>query len=222
MKKERRDLEQLVYRSIIRMMIENKFAPGEAILETTLSEEMGISRTPVKLALSRLVSEGFLEKKPKKGCFIPLPTAEDAEQVFQARKIIEGTNAELAAINATIKDIEKINNILKNEEQFLLRYDKEGYSLANEQFHFYIMKIAKNAYLERYAKHLFWRSNVYLFFFDTFYSQNKNSEIAPRQKAPTQHRRILKAIRNKEPEKAKYEMEEHVNYAYNALLPPRR
>ena len=72
MKKERRDLEQLVYRSIIRMMIENKFAPGEAILETTLSEEMGISRTPVKLALSRLVSEGFLEKKPKGVSFLCL------------------------------------------------------------------------------------------------------------------------------------------------------
>ena len=110
---EKLDLEDRAYRAIIRMIIENKIKPGDAILETELAETLEISRTPVRQALGRLVTEGFLEKKRKKGCVIPFPSPEDAKQVFLAREILESQVAGEAALKATDNDLEKLKKILR-------------------------------------------------------------------------------------------------------------
>lgn len=87
------DLEERAYRSIIRMILENRFKPEDCLLETELAVQLELSRTPVRQALGRLGAEGFLEKRRKKGCVIPMLTPEDAQQVFFARQAIEGQTA---------------------------------------------------------------------------------------------------------------------------------
>ena len=78
----RENTEEKVYRSIIRSILHGEIRPGEFLLEEELSTRLNVSRTPVSRSLMRLVSEGFLEKLPKKGCFVPIPTPQDAEQVY--------------------------------------------------------------------------------------------------------------------------------------------
>jgi len=214
---EKLDLEDYAYRAIIRMIFESKKRPGDAILETELAETLGISRTPIRQALGKLVTEGFLEKKRKKGCVIPFPSPEDAKQVFLAREILESQVAKEAALRATKNDVERLRQILEKEDEAIVSYDQEGYALTNEKFHLGLVKVIENSYLEQYCRHIFWRSNVYIFFFDSFYIKN-NKLIKPRQLTPIQHRRIVKAIELKDPVQAKLEMKTHIRNTFNSIM----
>ncbi len=204
------------YRAIIRMILDSQFRPGDVLLETELAERLGFSRTPVAAALGRLVGEGFLEKRKKMGCVIPLPSAEDAQKVFYARQIIEGQTAAAAARNACREDIAELERTLGEQDQSLQVGSKEQFSSTNEAFHLGIARMSGNPYFERYCQHAFWRSNAYIFFFDRFYQNMAQS--APVSRTAVYHRKIFDAIcRHDAPEAGKL-MEEHVIVTYEGLL----
>ncbi|MFH1135594.1 MAG: GntR family transcriptional regulator [Pseudomonadota bacterium] len=218
LKNDKEDLEDFAYRYIIHMIVENQVKPGDAILETEMADLLGISRTPVRQALGRLVTEGLLEKKRKKGCVIPLPRPEDAKQVFLAREILEGQVAALAAAHASADDIAGLRLILDRESRALASQDKDGYYLANEEFHFALAKASGNIYFERYCRHIFRRSSFYIFYFDSFYSRRQKEQRLPRQITPRQHAEILAAVERRDPATAEKLVREHIQYSYNVLL----
>ena len=166
---------------MIRMIVMNHFRPGDSLLETILAEKLGLSRTPVSHALDRLLAEGFLEKRSKRGYFIPLPDPMDAEHVFSVRQLLEGEAAAEAAAAFRPEDMDKLD-----------------------------------PYLERYVRQVFWRSNLYIFFFDGFYRNRGNS--IPFQKTPEQHQRVLDAIRAKDGILARRLMQEHILYTYESMV----
>ncbi len=207
--------EDLAYRSIIRMILNNQFKPGDFLLETELAGELNLSRTPVRHALGRLVAEGFLEKRSKKGCLIPLPTPEDAMQVFLVREAIESQAAALAARFATGADIEELRSLLRTERETHASFDREAYALANEQFHLSIVRISRNTYLELYCRHVFWRSNLYIFFFDSYYVQKETDD-----RLHLTHADIVEAIANRDAESAEAGMRQHIRRTYDMLFIP--
>jgi len=207
--------EKRAYRSIINLIISGQFRPGDFLLETEIAEKLGMSRTPVGKALTMLVSEGFLNKMPKKGCYIPLPTPEDAEQVFFARKAVESQAAASAALHATEKEIQQLKEVLSKDHEALASGSKDTYSSANEEFHLGIAKASHNQYLEKWVRNIFWRSNIYVFYFDSFY---KGKKFSVPQKTPMQHATIIKAIADRDPKKAAQLMKEHIQWTYENLL----
>lgn len=215
--KPKEELEDVSYRFIIEKILKNEIRPGEAILETELAELLQISRTPVRQALGRLIAEGLLEKKRKKGCVIPVPTPEDAHKVFQAREIMETEMARQAALHATPADVQSLYQILDTESDALASGCKEGYWLANEQFHFGIMKATNNPYLERYGRHIFRRSSIYIFFFDSFYTRSGRQQKPAQLVSPGQHVQILEAIEKKYNNRAADLMRTHVQYSLQVL-----
>ena len=86
--KGKENAEQKAYRLIIHD-IKTKCQPGDFLLERDLAERFGVSRTPVTIALNRLVAEGLLQKLPKKGCFIPNLNYDDARAAFSVRILLE-------------------------------------------------------------------------------------------------------------------------------------
>jgi len=217
-KNSNEDLEDYAYRYIINQIVESQVRPGDTILETEMAEILNVSRTPVRSAIARLVNEGLLEKKRKKGCIIPPPEPEDARQVFQAREMIESTVAGLAARNRTESELAKLWKILEQETEALNAKKKDEYYLSNEQFHFTLIKSANNKYFERYCKHLFRRTSVYIFYFDSFYTSHDKFNKLPRQRTPGQHLEIVKAVEKGDAEMAEKIMKEHVKYSYKVLL----
>jgi DNA-binding GntR family transcriptional regulator len=210
------NLAEEAYRAIIRMILANRFRPGAQLLETELAEQLGYSRTPVSVALSRLVAEGFLEKRPKMGCLIPVPNADDARKVFYARQIIEGQTAAAAARHASEADLDELRKALELQDHSLEVGSREGFSDSNEAFHLGIARMSRNPYFERYCRHAFWRSNTYVFFFDTFYQNLQQS--APSSRTAVYHRNILEAIVRRDAEAARKLMEQHVEVTYEGLL----
>lgn len=215
---KKKNLEEFAYESIIKLILENHFKPGDFLLETELADTLELSRTPVRHALSQLVAEGFLDKKRKKGCFIPSPTPQDARHVFYARKHIEGLTAAASARYAVDKDIEYLYDLIEKEENVANPGTQEGkmeYLTINENFHLGIARFSRNKYLEQYCRHIFWRSHTYIFFFDSDYVGLTPGE---QRIGPRQHIEIAKAIENRNEEKAGNLMRQHVRTTFEKLF----
>lgn len=207
--------EEKAYRFIISNILTGMSRPGDFLLELDLASKLGMSRTPVSRALTRLVSEGFLNKMPKKGCYIPVPTPANAELIFTARMCAEAEAAGLAARNASLDEMRNLEQYLHEDKQAYERKDREAWANVNEAFHLGIAQIGHNPYVEKWVHNMFWRSNIYIFYFDGFY---KDTNAVVVHETPMQHNAVMKAIRDRSEDEARALMRNHIKTTYSKLL----
>jgi len=216
--------EEKVYRYLLGLLIEHKLHPGSRILEKEIVEKIKVSRTPVRNAIIKLVADGLLEKTLEKGVTIPVPTGEDVKQIFFTREALEGESAFLAAMNVTDEDIAFLKMIHQKEKDAYYSFDKKAYTEANEQFHLNIARISRNKYLERFIKQIYWRTQIFVFYFDSFYNyQPESSEkyFTPYERSSFKdHSEIIDAIINHDAGIARKRMREHISSTYNLLFKP--
>lgn len=213
-----KNLDEFAYKKIIELILKDRFKPGEFLLETELAESLGLSRTPVRHALGQLVAEGFLDKKKKKGCFIPLPSPQDAKNVFLVREHLEGLAAETAAACATDRDISFLRDIVEQEKALGSLRDEETKMAVlslNEEFHMGIARISRNPYIEQYCRHSFWRSHTYICFFDRAYI---GLVPGPQRVGPRQHIDIVEKIEAGDGPAAGQLMKTHVRTTFDMLF----
>src|SRR5918992_3781923 len=79
------------------LVLEGEFAPGERLSELPLVERLGVSRTPLRLALARLEHEGLIEALPGGGYAVRQFTRDDINEAVDLRGVLEGTAARFAA-----------------------------------------------------------------------------------------------------------------------------
>ncbi|MCW2242337.1 GntR family transcriptional regulator [Azospirillum canadense] len=84
------------------------FKPGEKLAERVLADETGVSRTSIREALSQLQAEGLVQRVPGKGMFVTRVTAEEAQQIYEVRAIIEAATARLFVARASDADIDAL------------------------------------------------------------------------------------------------------------------
>jgi len=96
------------------MIIDGRLADGARINEVHLSAELGVSRTPLREALSRLVSEGALTARPRLGFFVRPLNVSEFEQLYDMRPLLDPEALRLAGVPpaATIKRLERMNAML--------------------------------------------------------------------------------------------------------------
>jgi DNA-binding GntR family transcriptional regulator len=100
-KLNRPNLSQLAGEEIRKGIISRKWNPGESIPEIVIAEDLGISRTPVKLALIDLSKEGLIEIIPRRGAFVRKFSTADLIDIYRIREVLEGLAARLLADRAT-------------------------------------------------------------------------------------------------------------------------
>src|ERR1700748_672830 len=94
------------YASIRRAIMAGRAAPGTYLKEKHPAEIMGVSRTPVRAALQRLVGDQLLRSEANRGVFVAEWTSRDIQEVFELRLLLEPYAAGLAALHATPAQIE--------------------------------------------------------------------------------------------------------------------
>lgn len=209
-----KEKEKIAYNEIVRLILENHYKPGDFLLETELAQDLNLSRTPVRHALSQLVAEGILDKKKKKGCVVPAVSPEDARHVFFAREHIEGLAAASAARHAKQEDIETLKHLVHREFGGEGELSKMDYVHINRSFHLGIARFSGNKYLEQYCRHSFWRSHTYIFFFDKYYTDVTGGQ----ETGPRQHQGIVEAMENRNEEKAGNLMRQHIRTTFEQLF----
>ncbi|MEM6460288.1 MAG: GntR family transcriptional regulator [Pseudomonadota bacterium] len=120
---------------------------GERITEQRLAEHLGLSRTPVREAIGRLVHEGFVERGTGYTTRVAYFEHEELEQMFQIRKLLESYAAARAAKYATQEQIDllrQLSNEMSAHTPPRSDTDYKIISAANEKFHRTIMEAARS------------------------------------------------------------------------------
>lgn len=144
---------ETAYRHIRAAIVTGALEPGETLKETVLARDIGVSRTPVREALSRLGQEGLVEMERYRKARVATFSVEDAAEIFRLRAILEGHGAARAAPRISpdqIAELERIEDEM--EEAFRSKgwhRHLEVFDALNLRFHALIAGVADSPRLER-------------------------------------------------------------------------
>jgi DNA-binding GntR family transcriptional regulator len=140
-------LREAVYDALVEMIITAELQPGVHLVENDLAAQLGVSRQPVREALQRMQTEGWVDLRPALGAFVHVPTEDEADQLLAARTLLETESARLAAEHATLEQVEYLWELHRSGEAALAADDQEGVVAANAALHTHIVSMSRNKVL---------------------------------------------------------------------------
>lgn len=190
-----------VYLDIRTMAAQFELKPDEKLNETSMATKLGTSRTPLREALNRLVSEGFLTFQKGRGFFCRSLSASEILDLYQAREAVECKLIALACERATHSDLEKLQEFLiECEDSYHKEVSPEELVELDERFHMQIAKLAQNRELMRILENL----NARMRFVRTIDLEKR------RVVTPKNHMEIMQAMLDGDVEKSIKSMQVHI------------
>lgn len=204
-------LSDEAFDKLLEAISEGEFRPGERLSEADLARRFGISRGPLREALGRL--EGFLvERTPRIGVRVIELRDEDLKELFAVRIALESMACRLAASNATDEELEHLSDLLEEHSHDPATLNESGYfqKTSDNDFHFQIVRCARNRRLsEMLLEGVYYQLRLYRF---------KSSAKPGRARAAfTEHQKIVKALRARDPDAAEAAMRAHLTGAYESF-----
>jgi DNA-binding GntR family transcriptional regulator len=130
-----RFLGDRAYEIIKEAIVSLKLKPGERLKASELAEELGISATPIREALSRLEQEGFVEIVPFKGAFVCEIDHQSVKEIFELRELLEIAAAKKATANFSPGDLHKGETFLEEMRRACDATDVKTYLKRAKDFH---------------------------------------------------------------------------------------
>lgn len=203
-------LGEVVYVALREAIIKNQFKSGERLMETELADEMMVSRTPVREAVRKLQSEGYVVMLPRKGTYVTSLSMQDISDVYEIRSALESLAASKAAERATDEEITDMRRILDLETGIINNADVAQTINSDVMFHSMIYKASKNTRVESLINAL--REQT----------QRLRSSTLSRPGrlyfAHEEHTRILEAIQARDPQAAGRASIEHIERSREVML----
>jgi DNA-binding GntR family transcriptional regulator len=151
------NLSARVYNQIKNLILCNEIMPGQKLHHQQLSERLGVSRTPVREALTRLVQEGYVSFLPNRGFTCKEIRMQEAEELYELREALEAFAVEKAIAtlteNALTQLREKINAYGRDVQH---RFTRERL-VYDQDVHLQIAKLTGNETLRNTLSHVFER-----------------------------------------------------------------
>jgi DNA-binding GntR family transcriptional regulator len=139
----------LAYERLKRAILTCTLAPGTELREALLAEDFQLGRTPVRGALGRLVQDGFVEVRPRKGYRVTDLKVTDVNEVFELRLMLEPASCELAATRAPRPAIRALHDLAHAEYDHTDPDSYERFLVDNREFHVRLADAAGNHRLAR-------------------------------------------------------------------------
>jgi DNA-binding GntR family transcriptional regulator len=203
-------LRRRAFRQIQNDILNGVYEPGESLIETKLSEELGVSRTPVREALRQLELEGLVESVPNKGVTVKGVSPKDIQDIYTIRMLIEGLAARWAAEKVTPEEIEELKEAVELEEFFTTKKDYGRLLKLDTRFHDIIFKASKSMPL----------MHTLSTFHHYVQRARKVSMSSPKRAMEVlkEHKAIMQAIIDGDADRAEKLTTEHVRNASKNLL----
>ncbi|NYT80659.1 GntR family transcriptional regulator [Alcaligenaceae bacterium] len=204
-------LSELAYQQIRNAIVQGRLESGRRLVYRTLAEELGISPTPVRDAIQRLVSDGALQLDDRGVAIVPVITADTYIEIINLRLNLESVAAQAVALMPEGRDdvadqLEAIHQgVADSQRQGRVNDALHG----NEQFHFHYLHAAHMPVLEELVRSLWLRCGPSL---RLAYSNG----FQPLPVHP--HLRLIQAIRRADPIEARLAVEEDLKYAGKHIL----
>jgi DNA-binding GntR family transcriptional regulator len=190
-------------------IVDGTYAPGARLKEEELARELGISRTPVREALLVLQAEGLVDAAPNRGATVRVHDAEDLDDLYQLRALLEGYAARRAAARATRTLVQALSESCDRFEELS---DADVRSIVQENFVFHnaILDAAGSRRVASMVRKVIELPLVYKSYI--WYSPQQLRISAH------YHRQIAKAVEMHDAERAELVMKEHVFEARDLLV----
>ena len=195
-------LDQLAYEAIKEAILSFQLAPGQSIVESDLAKQLGMSKTPVRDAISRLEKEGLVVKIAYKGAFISEVSRESVQEIYQLRAVLEGLAASLATANMDAKDRQYTQQLIQDEIAALNSNDIPKASRINRVFHDLLIEKSGNQWLKVVLANL--DDHLQRYRMLSYFQQGRL------KKSIQEHQHILDAILAEQPEEAEASMKAHL------------
>jgi GntR family transcriptional regulator, vanillate catabolism transcriptional regulator len=214
--------ESQIERAVLRLrelILRGEFEAGERVSEAPLTSRLGVSRTPIRLALERLAHEGLLEPYPTGGFVARRFTLQEVWDGIEVRGLLEGAAARMAAERleneaetAALRSIQKEMDALGEpiSETF------PDYLAINDRFHAEVLRLSKNEALRHGLDRLYslpLTSRHALVSLQTKFPEATEIFLIGRD----QHLRIIEAISQRQGSRAESIAREHALIARRAL-----
>lgn len=188
-----RTLRSWVYETLRERIIAGELAPGEALVEAQLAQDMGISRSPIREALRQLGQDGLVVTQPNSATIVSTMDEFDIDQVFEIRDLLESCLIAHAAIARTDAELAECATILAQMPGVAETEDVRRYAELDVQFHSALWKMAKRPMVTETLLPIANQARRYLSLSSrTLHSESADTLLASYQ----EHVRMFAAIRD--------------------------
>jgi len=199
----RRNLELEVYDLIKSSILDRKYMPGDKISIEQLIADLGVSRTPIVIALKMLEKEMLIETMPRRGHYVRTFTKREIIDVLELREALEALGARKAARHITESQIKELRAFFRD-------IDVEGdpkalsaYAREDQRFHEFIMGVAGGDVLSSVFK-------AYAVVIFTYHADLPGGFVRHPRETIREHLELIEAICKRDEDKAENLMRNHM------------
>jgi len=204
-------VRERAYEHLKASILSGRFNPGERLAEEHLAKELGISRTPIREALHKLESEGLIKPLASRGFVASQDSKGDIEELFAIRAVLEGYALRLICGRVTEVVLAQLEETVEKAEEALRRHGLDEIFQWNTRFHDTLHDLITD---KRRLYHQMVTMRQYVLRY------RKNTLQYPDGGARTVdgHRKILLALRLRDPDLCERVMREHIQQSKTDAL----
>lgn len=140
-------LGDLIYERLYEDIIMLRLMPSTRLNESKIAAELGLSRSPVKDAVSRLIAQGLVKKEDGKLPFVSPVDKEECRRLYEARVGIEGYAAFLASKRITSEELHSLAKLVAEYAEIGEQIDIQRYAECDHKFHAIVIQAAHNPHI---------------------------------------------------------------------------
>ena len=203
-------LRDVVFNTLRRAILKGELKPGERLMEITLADKLGVSRTPIREAIRKLELEGLVGMAPRKGAKVASITERDLNDVLEVRKGMEVLAISLACKRITGEELEKLETIEQSFQKLIESGNLTELAEMDVKFHDTIYQATNNQRLVQLLNNL--REQMYR------YRMEYLKDIAVRRTLAEEHKAICRALRERDEQQAEEYVSIHIDNQQKAII----
>ena len=203
--------EKLLHNNIFEIVrdriVFGQYPPGMSLSEKALCKEFGVSRTPLREAIQKLVDLKLVTVIPRFGTNVTQIDIHEIRNAFEVKIRLEGLAGELAAMRVEPDQLEELDGLIKEAVRGNQKDENRRHNRLIEidsRFHTIIHQAAQNPILQEFLDNLHYRCA-------RLWNSSLN-DVVPNAEIIDQLRSVYNALERKDPESARKHMERHVQY----------
>jgi DNA-binding GntR family transcriptional regulator len=197
------------YKQLREAIMQEKFLPNERLIEIDLAQSLGTGRAAIRTALARLEQEGLVERERYRGARVRLISEAEAIEILEARAALESLVARYAALNVTAEESDTLFTLLAEQRHCIDEGDFLRSSDVNARLHQTLLRIAHHDIATRLLGML--KPQNVRFQYRTILVPGRP------ERSFQEHRAIVEAVTNHDPDKAEEAMRHHLSLVAEAL-----
>jgi len=202
-------MKEAIYKKLKAKIINGEISPGSLLVEREISDNYGISRTPIREILWHLESDGLITRDASKGYVIRNVSLEEIISIFQSREGIEGIATRVACLKGNEGFLNQLDELGKIIEAISIDKDAKKHILYGKRLHDLIVSTANNIFLiEFYNK---------LTALSVLIRNITKKSVSIEKKSQELHLKIIDELKKKNAEKSEYYMREHLKYTCSMI-----